>query len=470
MKTPLLIAALVFPSLSLAADLDPAIGDPIAVSSSASSRPSTAALADSFAITWSDANGDVRVALLAEGAVVRESVLGRGRAPVVASNGSELAVAWIADDVAVELARVSVSGDVIETRRVGEWSGREETLALAAAPGGWLLLRKHDGAVIADRLAPDGSTTSSVTLATFPGPEYDPGIGSLASDDAGVIAVWHEFGEPRVARVTASGNDALASPLGFAARVASGSAGFRLALMGRTGTPALKSLTLDGKESDVAVGADLTVPALAFDGAMFLVAVEQYSNVDHSSRVVGARLSPEGTTLEQPERPLFVLAEEKSSAPSVAAREGASIVAYRVGDSLRARIVTRGDGVDDAADNCVARGNMDQRDTDGDGIGDACEDVDADGVADVDDACPTIADASNADGDGDGIGDACDPDTVASGSRGAPEAPVDEIDLQAGVAEPQGGCCVAATRSSLGASVLLLLALAGAALFRRAVR
>jgi hypothetical protein len=69
-----------------------------------------------------------------------------------------------------------------------------------------------------------------------------------------------------------------------------------------------------------------------------------------------------------------------------------------------------GDGVADAADNCRAVANADQRDADGDGAGDACDgDADGDGVADTADNCPTVANASQADAeDADGIGDACD--------------------------------------------------------------
>jgi hypothetical protein len=69
-----------------------------------------------------------------------------------------------------------------------------------------------------------------------------------------------------------------------------------------------------------------------------------------------------------------------------------------------------GDGVLSHVDNCDFVANPGQEDSNGNGIGDACDvvDSDGDGVPDTTDNCPSIANPGQEDGDADGTGDACD--------------------------------------------------------------
>jgi hypothetical protein len=69
------------------------------------------------------------------------------------------------------------------------------------------------------------------------------------------------------------------------------------------------------------------------------------------------------------------------------------------------------DGVPDTTDNCPEDSNPDQLDTDGDGLGDACDsDDDDDGVVDLSDNCKLTPNTDQSDLDDDQIGDACDDD------------------------------------------------------------
>lgn len=77
---------------------------------------------------------------------------------------------------------------------------------------------------------------------------------------------------------------------------------------------------------------------------------------------------------------------------------------------------TDGDTFVDEQDNCPVNTNADQLDSDGDGIGDACDtDIDDDGITNTVDNCPSIANADQSDIDNDTIGDVCDADADGDG-------------------------------------------------------
>jgi OmpA-OmpF porin, OOP family len=89
-----------------------------------------------------------------------------------------------------------------------------------------------------------------------------------------------------------------------------------------------------------------------------------------------------------------------------------------------------GDGLLDEVDNCPFHPNVDQRDLDGDGLGDVCDDdMDGDSVLNVADNCVTVPNTDQRDSDGDGTGDACsddlDGDGIVNANDRCPETPED---------------------------------------------
>jgi hypothetical protein len=59
-------------------------------------------------------------------------------------------------------------------------------------------------------------------------------------------------------------------------------------------------------------------------------------------------------------------------------------------------------------DNCPDISNPDQKDSNNDGIGDACSDTDGDSIFDAVDNCPNVYNRDQSNIDADGEGDVCD--------------------------------------------------------------
>jgi hypothetical protein len=106
---------------------------------------------------------------------------------------------------------------------------------------------------------------------------------------------------------------------------------------------------------------------------------------------------------------------------------------------------TDGDQVPDLKDNCPAKANADQLDTDNDHLGNVCDpDNDGDAVPDDDDNCPLVTNVDQADADDDGTGDLCDAETlpVDEGEPGTTVTPSGEGEPEEG-APRRGGCASA---------------------------
>jgi hypothetical protein len=135
------------------------------------------------------------------------------------------------------------------------------------------------------------------------------------------------------------------------------------------------------------------------DGARWIRAVRAIR--DASQRAFRPRTRPDGVLGH------FGFAQSDGGDPHVWAVIDRNSSKYAVGLTVD----RDGDGVPNAADNCVGTRNPNQGDTDADSAGDDCDlDDDNDSHADVKDNCPLKANPDQSDQDLDGAGDACDAD------------------------------------------------------------
>jgi hypothetical protein len=170
----------------------------------------------------------------------------------------------------------------------------------------------------------------------------------------------------------------------------------------KRGTSAAIPYAADTLQIDAGTGADTfnvkasATAAITLDGGDPSTTPGDVLNFDADGRPVNAFGPPDGQIQSPGRKPVDFTRFEQLRASSVD---------------------TDVDGRFDGADNCRTASNGDQKDTDTDGAGDACDDdLDGDGRANAADNCASAANGDQRDLDGDGIGAACDDSDLAPGA------------------------------------------------------
>ena len=108
---------------------------------------------------------------------------------------------------------------------------------------------------------------------------------------------------------------------------------------------------------------------------------------------------------DTPTPPINLFAKNKEASPALTDEEKNTLYVVKAPEKNKD---TDNDGVIDLTDNCPLQANADQKDSNGNGVGDVCDDYDYDGVETYRDNCPTISNFDQLDTDRDGAGDTCD--------------------------------------------------------------
>lgn len=116
---------------------------------------------------------------------------------------------------------------------------------------------------------------------------------------------------------------------------------------------------------------------------------------------VGNNISRENT----PTPPINLFAKNKEAELVVTEEVKNPLYVEKVPESNKD---TDSDGAINLIDNCPMQANSNQADSNGNGVGDVCDDYDYDGVETYRDNCPMVSNDNQVDVDRDGLGDVCD--------------------------------------------------------------
>jgi hypothetical protein len=121
-------------------------------------------------------------------------------------------------------------------------------------------------------------------------------------------------------------------------------------------------------------------------------------------------LAQPGSTYKLYYHPEVILSQETGERPQLSDTNGAvSLTLVQRGtNALYQPADSDQDSIEDLVDNCPRTANADQKDIDGNGRGDVCDDFDRDGVENGIDNCIDTPNRNQADIDRDKVGDTCD--------------------------------------------------------------